>query len=356
MLDTSQILLSGETLLWFRQGLAAAAIDDHEGAVSRFNRVLEVYPDFYEAWYERGLALECQGCYLDAIASFDRALSLRPPSSAACEIWHDQGNAFQYGLGNYAEAMRCYSQALQIQPNHELAWQNRGNALLYGLKYAEQALDCYRRVLAINGNNAVAWRNRGNALIDLNRKEEAIACFDQALALQPDDQVAWHTRNQTLEQSSIGYNTQATDPNCYRAGYGGLDAVGVNELFPIEGSFDSNQGVHPFTSQPFLVVEDDWGEREILLDRQQYSIGRDTSNDICLHSRFASRHHAILTCIVESNGRMTYQITDGSPSGKLSTNGILVNGQKVQTLVLQPADVIVFGPKVKATYRLSSTH
>src|SRR5579883_152691 len=145
MLDTGQLQLSGDALLWFRQGLTAAATESYERAIAYFDRVIEVRPDYYEAWYERGLALEKRGLYRDAIASFDRALSLRPSMDAAIQISYDRGNALQYGLGDYSEALNAYDQVLQMNASHELTWQNRGNALLYGLNRPTEAITSFDR-------------------------------------------------------------------------------------------------------------------------------------------------------------------------------------------------------------------
>ena len=358
MLDTGQLQLSGDALLWFRQGLAAAATEAYERAVAHYDRVIDIRPDFYEVWYERGLSLEKCGSYLEAIASFDQALSLRPKGEASVQIWHDRGNALQYGLGRYTEAIESYDRVLQINPRHEHTWQSRGNALLYGLDQPTQAIASYDRVLHINPDSSLAWRNRGNALIELHRYVEAIASYDRALAIKPDDDVSWHARHLASERSGLNCRPPTTHPAWYGAGFSDSQTF-------VEGDLDSgatfapmfDRGSKPFLGrqdESILVVEDDRGKRDISLDRDQYQIGRDPQSDICLHSQFASRHHAILTKIFKDDGSYGYQITDGDLDGKASTNGLLINGQKYRTWEMKPEDVIVFGPKVRATYRRSS--
>lgn len=357
MLDTGQLPLSGETLQCFRQGLSALVAEEFERAVFCFDRVLEVRPDFYEAWYERGLALENCGDYTDAIASFDRALALRPKADAAFQIWHDRGNALQYGLGDYISAIACYDQALKIKPNDEMAWQNRGNVLLYGLDVAEEALACYDRALHINPDSHLAWRNRGNALVELGRHTEAIASYDRALSIKPDDEVSWQARNLASEKTGLSNQQPTTSPVWYNTEYGSptfvegeisLDSKSAPGLAPEGARSHRTQG------QPFLVIEDDLGRREVILENDHYLIGRDPRNDICLHSRFTSRQHAFLTKVPKENNTYTYRINDGSPDGKPSTNGLLVNGQKLRDWELQPEDTVVFGSRVQIIFRLAS--
>jgi pSer/pThr/pTyr-binding forkhead associated (FHA) protein len=52
------------------------------------------------------------------------------------------------------------------------------------------------------------------------------------------------------------------------------------------------------------------------------------------------------------DGQYSYRIQDGDQQGNPSTNGIQINGQKQPTWELHHGDVVVFGPKVRATFRL----
>jgi pSer/pThr/pTyr-binding forkhead associated (FHA) protein len=101
----------------------------------------------------------------------------------------------------------------------------------------------------------------------------------------------------------------------------------------------------------FLIIEDDKGRQEILLDDSRYSIGRDQHSDIRLHSQFVSRRHATLNRLLRDNGEICYQIIDGDGNGKKSSNGILVNGHKTDQHELKHGDEIVFGPQVFAIYQ-----
>jgi tetratricopeptide (TPR) repeat protein len=356
MLDTGQIPLNGEALLWYRQGLAALTVEEYDRAIACYEKVLEIRSDLYEIWYERGLALENWGYYAQAVASFDRALSLCRTKQTTIEIWLDRGNALQYGLGEYWDAIACYDQMLTLDPQHELAWQNRGNAYLYGLSQPEMAITNYDRALSINAQNELAWRNRASALVELQRFTEAVASYDRALELKPDDEVAWHGRNLASERSGLVYPLPTT--NRAWCGSGLCNSTFIEGETETKVTFSSDltfireiplvpQG------QPVLVVQDDRGSRKVLLEREQYTIGRDPKNDIQLHSKFASRHHAVLKKMTPANGKHCYEIVDGDLTGKPSTNGLMINGQKGRSRELNSEDVVVFGPQVQVTYQVS---
>lgn len=101
-----------------------------------------------------------------------------------------------------------------------------------------------------------------------------------------------------------------------------------------------------------LIIEDDRGRREFLLDAPRYSIGRDPKCDIRLVSQFVSRRHATLEQCTQPDGSFYYRIVDGNANGRPSANGLLINGRKLQAHNLINEDEVVFGPKVRAIYYL----
>jgi pSer/pThr/pTyr-binding forkhead associated (FHA) protein len=102
-----------------------------------------------------------------------------------------------------------------------------------------------------------------------------------------------------------------------------------------------------------LIIKDDMGRREFLLDAPTYTIGRDPKCDIRLVSQFVSRRHATLVQVPNDDGTgYNYRIIDGAPRGKPSANGLLINGHKLQAHNLHNEDEVVFGPGVEAIYHL----
>lgn len=97
-----------------------------------------------------------------------------------------------------------------------------------------------------------------------------------------------------------------------------------------------------------LIVTDDIGQHEFMLEKPQYSVGRDRKADIRLVSQFVSRHHATLTRIADQDDS-GYRIEDGTPN-KPSANGLLINNRRLRSHQLKHGDEIEFGPGVKAIY------
>lgn len=348
MVSTGQLPLTGKALLWFQQGLVFAAAQEYEKAIISFNSVIQERPEFYEAWFERGLSLEALGLYREAILNYDQALQLTPPLEAVPVIWQERGDALQYGLGSYEDAIASYDHVLRHQPDSVAAWQHRGNAFLYGLCRYEEAISSYNRAILLDPTDPLSWRNRGNALAELKRYEEAVASYDRALSINADDEVARQARMLVIDRAGLDERQPTTNPSWYGRGY--TDATFVGDQDESEDALPpEDNGLHrPF--RPRLVIEDDRGQWEVSLEKDLYSIGRDPRNDICLNSQFASRQHATLMQITGIDGGTLHRIVDGNLQGKPSTNGLIINGQKCHTYDLKPGDVVVFGPQVRATF------
>lgn len=103
-----------------------------------------------------------------------------------------------------------------------------------------------------------------------------------------------------------------------------------------------------------LILEDDQGRKEFILDRPIYSIGRDRDCDIRLISHFVSRRHATLIRLPRDGKKHSdyYRIVDGDAKGKPSSNGLMINGRRLPAHDLKNEDEIVFGPQVRAIYYL----
>lgn len=354
MIDTGRIPLVGETLAWYRQGLAAATSGQLERAAAFYNQVIAVRPDFWEAWYERGLVLEELGLYAAALASYDHALALEPARDACGEIHFHQAQVHHYGLGDYNAALLEYDRVLQLRPNHVQALLHRGNVWLYGLKQPQVAIDSYDQALSHQTDLSEAWRNRGSALVELAQHQSALISYDRALLLNPNDEMAEQGRQLARNFCNLsGSNENTTNiAEMHQAAFDpSLADPSLMDVFPPPTRRSRDDVTPPL--QPLLVIEDDRGSREVYLFQRQYTIGRDPHNDIHLQSRFISRFHAVFQRIDDAHSQQySYQVQDGDLAGKPSTNGVQVNGKPQQVRSLQSGDVVTFGPQSQATYWL----
>lgn len=116
----------------------------------------------------------------------------------------------------------------------------------------------------------------------------------------------------------------------------------------ISSDFSNDASMAAETNEShLLILEDDQGRKEFSLENPIYSIGRDRDCNIRLVSQFVSRRHATLVRLPrELDGHSYYyRIVDGDAKGKLSSNGLMINGRKMQSHDLRNEDEIVFTHK-----------
>jgi tetratricopeptide (TPR) repeat protein len=83
------------------------------------------------------------------------------------------------------DAIASYDQALEFEPDYDLAWYNKALAL-YRLERMDKAIFCLDKVLHQQPCLAEAWIHRGNALYALGLEKEARANHRRAQFLSPD--------------------------------------------------------------------------------------------------------------------------------------------------------------------------
>ncbi|BAQ60885.1 hypothetical protein GM3708_1291 [Geminocystis sp. NIES-3708] len=106
-----------------------------------------------------------------------------------------------------------------------------------------------------------------------------------------------------------------------------------------------------------LALESGSWKKTFFLDKNTYSIGRNSTNSLVIHHRVISRNHASLIRINYHNmedkndNHSIFWIVDGDLKGNKSTNGIYVNGKQYFCHQLQAGDIIFLGGvEVKAKY------
>ncbi|HEY7081304.1 MAG TPA: tetratricopeptide repeat protein [Nitrososphaeraceae archaeon] len=135
-------------------------------ALESFNKAIMITPDYAEAYYRKGQALVNLGKHQEAVKCFDEALRIQPL---------------------YNEAAKEKEAALEIQRQKESTLIiQEGQLHLKNGRY-NSAIDSFTKAIDANPNYALAYTYKGDTLYKLQRYEEAIKYFDEALKLKPSD-------------------------------------------------------------------------------------------------------------------------------------------------------------------------
>jgi tetratricopeptide (TPR) repeat protein len=112
------------------------------------------------AWAQNnlGYALALQGKREDAIARFQKAISINNPADA-----HYNLGIMLASQGKLDEAIYEFRESIRISPDYAKAYNNLGNALLYQGRL-DEAIASYREALRLNPDYTIAQENLKNAL------------------------------------------------------------------------------------------------------------------------------------------------------------------------------------------------
>ncbi len=167
-----------------------------QDAMLRFTRALEIDPENWEAWLERGRMHREQGEFREALDDLKRAIALSPDS-----------------IDGYAERMTiflCMNDFLRVAgeldnilkrwPEHRFAKMGKA-ALLYLKGNKAEAVAEFTKVIEEMPNEALAWAGRGGCLLELDRHQEALNDLDRALQLEPKNIMALNNRAQLFMEA-----------------------------------------------------------------------------------------------------------------------------------------------------------
>jgi len=177
-----------------------AALKDQgklKDAIQAFSKVIQLKPDYIEAYYNRGVVLQELGQLSKAVDSYNKAIQLKPDYVQA---YNNSGLALQE-LGQLDKALKSCEQAIQLKPDYAQAYNNRG-VVLQELEQLDKALNSYEQAIQLKPDFAEAYNNRGNTLKEIGQVDEAIDSYDKAIEFKPDYAVAYSNRNFALNYSS----------------------------------------------------------------------------------------------------------------------------------------------------------
>lgn len=112
----------------FEQGQTFSKSGQYEKAIAAYDQAIKHKPDYYEAWINRGIALDKLQRYTEALESYDRAIKIQPDH---IDYWFYRGYTL-CKMQDYEEAIACFDKAIQFNPKNTFAWYNKACC------YAEQ--------------------------------------------------------------------------------------------------------------------------------------------------------------------------------------------------------------------------
>lgn len=169
-------------LVLFARAALFASARRFEESLESANKSVEMYPDCYSAWLQKGMILTQLDRIPEALGCFEKAIEL---DTSRKEAWFEKGSALSaLGLNYLDEAIAGYDKAIELDPKFAIAYFNKAK-LLSMKEQDEKAVQTIDKGLEIDSKRPCPWCDRGAALNRLGRNEEAIESLKRALEIGP---------------------------------------------------------------------------------------------------------------------------------------------------------------------------
>ena len=179
-------LNSQDAYAYYNRGNVRRILEDNQGALSDFTKAIELNPDYALAYNDRGVTHSNLENYKDAIVDYTKAIELNPRYASA---YYNRAVAHS-NLKDYEDAIADYTKAIELDPDYELAYKNRGWAS-YSLGKFQEAIADYTNAIKINNKDPNNYLYRGIARFSIGEKQNAKADFLKSIEINPDYVLAY---------------------------------------------------------------------------------------------------------------------------------------------------------------------
>ena len=157
--------------------------EHHEDAILAAERAVELQPDNYSYWQQKGRVLHNAGRNAEARDAYLRASQLRPDRP---DTWRNLGSVYM-DLGNHPYALRAFNRSIDLGADYDFveSWVGRAAALRTLERYYE-TLRAYERITGLDPDRFETWFNKSGLLRTMSRHEDALVALVKAEDLRPD--------------------------------------------------------------------------------------------------------------------------------------------------------------------------
>ena len=192
---------------WFDVTILLRTHGYFHGALEAYDNSVHHFPPAISSmlWSNRGLLLLSWERYAEAMASFAKALEIRPEYTRArfllaqaYELTHD----FEKAASNYLTT-------IEAEPENAGAWNNLG--LCQGMMgHRKQAFNCYNNSIAIDPNNLDALSNLAIAYCAAGQFDDAEKIFHHIMKIDPEDPFIPRLRSAIARKEQVDHRIRET--------------------------------------------------------------------------------------------------------------------------------------------------
>ncbi len=187
---------------WLNHQLSDFQVLPHTG------KPIDAWQDEDEGWQSTAAGIRKLILQMQTRAASPSDIS---PEEVLAELEYERGT-FLMGLEKIEEAIKAYSDVIELNPRYSAAYNNRGIVYANKGEY-DLAITDFSKSIELNPSDFFAYNNRGNAYNDIGKFDEAIKDFNTAINLKPDYSNAYNNRGNVymkkhyLEKAIEDFNT-----------------------------------------------------------------------------------------------------------------------------------------------------
>ncbi len=178
-----------ETNAWQGRGTLLLSLNRVEDAIESYDNALESDPSNIGASQGKAQALAALGrknesakTYDESLEIADRDIETANSTENLSQAWMMKGIVLQE-QGRYEDAVKALDNATNVDSKNEMAWKMKGVILVNELQRYDEAVQAFDGALQANPNDAQVWSLKGDALKASGRQAEADAAFARAREL-----------------------------------------------------------------------------------------------------------------------------------------------------------------------------
>ena len=156
---------------------------DYEGAISKYDKALELDKDNLLALAEKAMSLNSLQKYDESIQLSQKAIKKHPGEKGLRVVYVTCGNAYD-GLKKTDKAIEIYDEGIRQFPDFYQLHFNKGITLSSVKKYDEAIISCQRSV-TLNPNHASSHNALARLLNITNKRIPSLLAYSRFLVIEP---------------------------------------------------------------------------------------------------------------------------------------------------------------------------
>lgn len=156
---------------------------DYEGAISRYDKALQLDKDNLLALAEKAFSLFSLQKYGDAISYCQKAIEKHPSENNLKSVYVTYGNALD-ALNKTDQSIELYNEGIKLFPDYYQLYFNKG-ITLSSVKKIDEALLCFQKSVSINPKHASSNNALARLMLSQDKNIPALLAFCRFLIIEP---------------------------------------------------------------------------------------------------------------------------------------------------------------------------